>query len=763
MFIGVQKMDNRQNLRNSILDSKKLEVRKIVIVLSVLLGISIVVLYGNHVNVREMENQLQHNLEDVARQNAVILDEKISTEYDLLNSLAKELEGVTQDTIEEKLEQFEIYMQDFHLKRFAFCFPDGSTYSTDGKVTNLSYREFYQAGMDGKCYITGVMNDALRMERSQVNVMTIPMFDEAGNVSGVFGLTYDTEEFNESLQIESFDGQGYSCIINEQGEIMAAMGNDALELSYNIFEDVLATDAQNEQTIENLQQQMAQKKEGSGTIYLSGKNYYCCIPVDLMDGSVTWYILTIIPSGVLNQRVTPIQMNQYMTSLGVMLLVAIGAVLIIMFIKEQHTQMVCFAYEDSLTGGANFAKFCLDMEGRNRRQGYLIALDITNFNNITIAAGEAASAAMIKETWKIISNSLQKEELAGHVRDDMFLLFLAASDETELIERMEQISEQISAKVRDFQVYGIQAGYGIYPMAGTETIEKAYSKAKIAREYAMYSPELHYAFYSETNRVKRQYEKQLEERFPAAIAGEEFEVWYQPKYSASDCSIVGSEALVRWREEGGEMISPGKFIPLFERNGMIMKLDEYMFRMVCRQQKKRLDEGQVVYPVSVNISRASLYCIDIHKRYSEIIRESGIDAKYIQLEVTESIMEDKTEIRELLNKFREMGIKILMDDFGTGYSSLATLSTQCFDTLKLDKTLIDHIGSKDGETLLYHIIRMGQEMGLHITAEGVEKQEQHKFLQNLKCDDIQGFYFSKPMPKDEYENMLNNLKLSLEI
>lgn len=755
-------MDSRQSALKKTLDSKNLDMKKILIVLFVLLGITVIVFYSNHANTKEMEKQLQQNLADVARQNAVILDEKISTEYDLLNSLSKELKGVTPDTIEEKLNYFTVFMDEFHLKRFAFCFPDGETYSTDGNVTNLSYREFYQAGMDGNAYITGILNDALRVEHTKVNVMTIPVYDDEGNVSGVFGLTYDAEKFNESLQIESFDGQGYSCIINENGEIMAATGNDAFVLSQNIFADLLEKDEQNGQTVEDLQAQMSQKKEGSGTIYLSGKNYYYCIPVDLMDGSVTWYILTLIPSEVLNQRVTPIQVNQYKTNFVVVCLVVVGAVLIIMFIKGQHTQMIRFAYVDSLTGGSNFAKFCLDMESRSSRQGYLIALDIANFNNITIAAGEAASDVMIKETWKIISQSLHKEELAGHVRDDMFLLFLTASDEESLIRRMEQIAEQISAKVRTFQVYGLQAGYGIYPMMGTETIENAYSKAKIAREYAATSPELHYAFYNEANRVQIQYEKQLEERFPSAIQNEEFEVWYQPKYSAEDCTVVGSEALVRWRETSGEMISPGKFIPLFEKNGMIMQLDEYMFRMVCRQQKKRLDEGMLMYPVSVNISRASLYCIDIHKRYSEIIQECGLDAKYIQLEITESIMEEKADIYDLLSKFRQMGIKILMDDFGTGYSSLATLSAQYFDTLKLDKTLIDHIGSKDGETLLSHIIRMGQEMGLHITAEGVEKQEQHKFLQSLKCDDIQGFYFSKPIPKDAYEDMLNQLNSSKE-
>ena len=760
--IEVREMDSRQNILKGILNNKKLKMKKTIIALSALLGIAIVVLYGNHVNTGEMEKQLQQNLADVARQNAVILDTKISAKYELLNSLAKELCGVTPDTIDAKLDYFKIFIEDYNLKRFAFCFPDGTTYSTDGESTDLSYRKFYQAGLEGKCYITGILEDALRAEHSQVNVMTIPLFDETGNVSGVFGLAYDTDAFNESLQIDSFDGQGYSCIVNESGEIMAAMGNDELVLSHDIFEDILNTDVQNEQAVENLQEQMEQKKEGGGTLYLSGKNYYYCVPVDLMDGTVTWYILTIVPADMLNQRTTPIQMNQYRTSIGVMILVVIGAVLMIMYIKEQHGQMIRFAYEDPLTGGINYAKFCMDMEGRNKRQGYLIALDITNFNNITIASGEEASAAMIKETWRIISSSLQKDELAGHVRDDMFLLFVSASDEEKLIQRIEWISEQISEKARDFQVYGIHAGYGIYPMSGTESINEAYSKAKLAREYVIAGTEQQYAFYDDTDRVKRQYEKQLEERFPSALEREEFEVWYQPKYSASDCTIVGSEALVRWRKENGEMISPGEFIPLFERDGKIMKLDEYMFRTVCWQQKKRLDEGKVVYPVSVNVSRASLYCIDIHKRYSEIMRECGIDPQYIQIEVTETIMEEKTDISELLNKFRQMGIKVLMDDFGTGYSSLATLSTQCFDTLKLDKTLIDHIGDKDGETLLYHIIRMGQEMGLHITAEGVEKQEQHKFLQNLKCDDIQGFYFSRPIPKDEYEDMLNQFDASVE-
>ncbi len=751
-------MNKRYKILKKLFGGKYIELKKTMVVLVLLLGITFVVLNNGNANVKEMEKQLENNLADVARQNALILDSRIQGEYELLLSLSKELKGITEDEISDKLSEFEIFREDFDFKRFAFCFTDGTTYSTDGQITDLSFRNFFMAGLEGKCYITGVLVDALREEHDKVNVMTVPIKDDSGNITGVFGVAYDTELFNESLQIDSFKGQGYSCIINETGEIVAVIGDNNLEVSNNLIDSVLKADERNVEFVESLKEIMEDTEDGGGgTFYLDGKNYYYCVPVNLMGGCVAWHILTIIPSDVLSERVSPIQMNQYKTVFWVCVLVGIGAFSVILLLKTQHKQMIQLAYTDSLTGGPAFAKFCTDMEKRHNYKGYMVALDINNFNNIMIAAGKAVSDTMIKETWNIISEALYKDEFAGHVRDDIFVMFLSAPDKETLIKRIEQISSRISMKAKeDVRVYGIQACYGIYVMTEKESIDSAYSKAKLAKGYAALNPECNYAFYSEVDRVKTQRDNELEERFEEAIAGKEFEVWYQPKYSADNQIIVGSEALVRWRNADGSMVSPGEFIPLFERNGMIMKLDEYMFREVCRQQRKWLNEGKKIYPVSVNISRASLYYIDLEQRYSDIMSESDIKPEYIQIEVTETIMEERQEIYDLLNKFRKMGIKILMDDFGKGASSLATLNTQCFDTLKIDKTLIDYIGNKDGETLLYHVIKMGQQMGLKITAEGVETEMQVKFLQNLNCDDIQGFYFSRPLPRTEYEKMLTN-------
>ncbi len=506
-------MDKRKNQ----IDEKNLAVKKLLIVFSVLVCIVVVVLHSGFVNSEEIEKQMVQNLEDVARQNAAILETKIQAQYKLLLSLSRELEGITEENIEGKLEEFQIYMEEFHLKRFAICLPGGMAYSTDGEPANLSYREFYQRGMEGKCTITGVLSDALLAEHDLINIMTIPVFDAKGEVSGVFGLTYDTKIFNESLQIESFEGKGYSCIINEQGEIMSAIGSDGLELSHNIIEDGLKQDVRNEQVVEKLQDMIRQKEEGSGTMYLSKPCHYYLVPVDLMDGSVTWYILTIVPSEVLDERTDPIQHNQFISAFTVMVLVAVGAWIIIIYMREQHRQVMSFAYEDPLTGGENYTKFRLEMERKSNADGSLIVMDIANFNNIAVVAGEAASDIMVKETWLIISDMLRREELAAHIRDDMFLLFLTEWEKEKILPRMQQISEKICKKAREFEVYGIQARYGIYRMTKEETLEHAYSKVMLAREYAVVKLGANYAFYSEVNRVKMQYEKQLEDGFPQAI------------------------------------------------------------------------------------------------------------------------------------------------------------------------------------------------------------------------------------------------------
>ena len=734
--------------------AKRINIKKLLTILAALFAIVVTVVAGSYVVVGELRKQLRQNLEDVANQNAVALYNKIHSNHLLLEGLSENMHGVTTETVEETLQSFTVFIDDYELKRFTFCFPDGTCYSTDGGVADLSFREFFKRGMEGKGTISGVLSDALEESHGLVNVMTIPIFDDNGNVEGVFGLTYNTQTFNDALQIDCLNGQGYSCAINEDGQIMVAMGSNILQLSKNIFSDVLGIDQRNQETISRLQKQMSENASGGGQLYRSEGAYYYSTPVELMEGDVTWYMLTIVPADVFENRADPIQTSLYVMIAMVALFIIIGAALLIILSREQQMMMLRFAYEDHITKGDNYAKFCINMEKRKKRLGYLVAMDITNFSNINIAAGKNAGDALICDIWQMLVSGLQEDEFAAHVRDDIYIMFLLASDDDSLLERLKHISDRINRRAKQIQVKGIHARYGIYHMNESDELQDSYGKARMAREHAKIHKEQRYAFYDEIDHERIQQDEQLEERFEESLKAGDFEVWYQPKYSAASGEIVGSEALVRWRDKDGSMISPGRFIPLFEQNGMIAKLDEYMFRAVTRQQAKWKDEGRKIYPVSINLSRASLYYADIFERYQSILKESGIEPEYIQLEVTESAMEGKKDIRVLLEQFRNMGIQILMDDFGTGYSSLATLNMRCFDTIKLDKSLIDHIGDKNGEILLCYIIDMGHQLELHITAEGVENPKQLEFLKQNKCDDIQGFLFARPMPSDQFEKLL---------
>ena len=187
---------------------------------------------------------------------------------------------------------------------------------------------------------------------------------------------------------------------------------------------------------------------------------------------------------------------------------------------------------------------------------------------------------------------------------------------------------------------------------------------------------------------------------------------------------------------------------------MIITLDEYVFRAVCKQQKEWEAAGHTLFPVSINISRASLYYENIVQRYMEITKEYDIDIKYVPLEVTESATIDNAQVLEIMKLFHDAGFPLYLDDFGAGYSSLATLNLMIFDTLKLDKSLVDFIGNDNGEKLLSYTIQLAKSLGMKITAEGVELEEQVAFLQNLNCDEIQGYFFSKPLPLADFEKLL---------
>jgi EAL domain-containing protein (putative c-di-GMP-specific phosphodiesterase class I)/GGDEF domain-containing protein len=705
----------------------------------------------------ELERQLETNLIDVANQNALAISNQLNDNYMLLDSLFAEIKEIPGD-MSENVMLLKGFVKANNLKRVGFCDTDGTTYTTDNVVANLSYREFFQRGMQGKSTITGVLTDALRPDADEkVIIFSSPMYDDTTNeLLGVFGLIYDAEVINASLQVECFEGQGCSFATNEAGDISIAMSYDSIQLSQNLYTDILSRNPGNTEVINTIRRNISSNTPNLGKLFIdSVEYYYYRTPILIADGEIVWNVFTLVPTGYLLQRLKPVRNTMYlMIFLSIFLVVAAMISYLIIF-SSQRRLVQRLAYRDSVTGGANYAYFKRQLLTKSRnRCGYIVSMDIQHFSNITITAGSAAADDMIKKTWELIKQSIKDNEYAARVRDDYFVMLLNMSSDADVSRRLEQLSDEVHDLAIAYDAPGVRACFGIYPMEDITALDDSYNKAKIGREFAKERHDKCYAFYSELDHEELLKNQQLEERFDFAISNHNFEIWYQPKYSASTKEIVGSEALVRWRETDGKLIPPGRFIPLFERDGYISRLDEYVFREVCHNQKYWLDKGFKVCPVSVNISRATIYGANVVDKYLGILDSFELPHEYIQLEVLESAISGNADIAKILERFRLSGVHILMDDFGTGYSSLATLNMHCFDTLKLDKSLIDCIGGKDGETLLHYVIKMGRHLGLHITAEGVEYESQLSYLQEQKCDDIQGYLFSKPLHVMDYERLI---------
>lgn len=414
-----------------------------------------------------------------------------------------------------------------------------------------------------------------------------------------------------------------------------------------------------------------------------------------------------------------------------------------------------YAYYDPITKGYNYIKFKANLK-KKHISGSIISLDIHSFKIINSVCGIIKGDQVIEAIWQILTNALEfnSGDLAGHINADHFIIFIPTEDEEIIIRKLKNITLALNIVSAELEVPQLIPYFGISKWNPNKRIELAYSESVVAKNKAKILQNINYAFFDEADTERLIKEKEIVDGFETALLKKEFKIWYQPKYNPSDGELVGAEALVRWHKEDGTIIPPGDFIPVFERNGMIRTFDEYIFTNVCRQQKTWKEQNKVLVPVSINLSRISLYYKDIVNEYKKISEDIGIEKDLLPIEITETAAVTNNEIKDIAEAFYDAGFRLHMDDFGSGYSSLATLNILHFDTLKLDKSLIDYIGNYGGDRLLEHTILLAKDLGMHVTAEGVENTNQVTFLKNIGCDSIQGYFYSKPLPLDKFEPLL---------
>ena len=293
-------------------------------------------------------------------------------------------------------------------------------------------------------------------------------------------------------------------------------------------------------------------------------------------------------------------------------------------------------------------------------------------------------------------------------------------------------------------------------------IERRFDRAKMAADTVRNSFTRTVGIYDDTMHERELYIEQLIEDFPAAIAQKQFQVYFQPKYDVRPKSpvLTSAEALVRWIHPKFGMVSPGTFIPLFEDNGLIQELDNYVWRETAAHLRYWKDHLGFSVPASVNVSRIDMYDPELIHKMQNILDENGLTTDDIYLEITESAYTENSEqIIDVVEKLRRIGFRIEMDDFGTGYSSLNMISSLPIDALKLDMNFVHSAFRENGDTrMLKVVIDIADHLSVPVIAEGVETEEQLNVLRDLGCAIVQGYFFSKPVPAAEFEPMLSERK-----
>ncbi|OOB80060.1 MAG: hypothetical protein BEN19_06930 [Epulopiscium sp. Nuni2H_MBin003] len=299
--------------------------------------------------------------------------------------------------------------------------------------------------------------------------------------------------------------------------------------------------------------------------------------------------------------------------------------------------------------------------------------------------------------------------------------------------------------------------YGRYRIESDEKdVNSIISKVAMAHKYAKNHPDYKIFNYGIKLKEEMLEETKLTNKMEDALYNEEFKVFLQPKYSIADNTIVGAEALVRWIEKDGKMIFPDKFIPLFERNGFITRIDKYMLERVCMIIQEWITQGIPPICISVNFSRIHTNNPDFVEEIRDIISKYDIPTEYIEIELTESTILDKeNDMISIFEQFKNNNIMVAMDDFGSGYSSLGFLKNFALDVIKLDKSFLSYETDKEkGRVVIRNIVKMIQELGIKIVAEGVETKEQVDFLRGIGCDMAQGYFFARPLPTVQFNELL---------
>ncbi|WP_373069420.1 EAL domain-containing protein [Sulfurimonas sp.] len=429
-------------------------------------------------------------------------------------------------------------------------------------------------------------------------------------------------------------------------------------------------------------------------------------------------------------------------------------------LEEQKNELDYQAHYDSLTLLPNRVLFAdrlkrsIKTAQRYKNHVALLFIDLDHFKEINDSLGHDAGDYILQETAKRLQSDIRKSDTVSRLGGDEFTMILEGIHNiNEIVDLVQKILHKLQQpyKYKDNKLYSAASiGISVYPENG-DTAQELLKNADAAMYKAKENGRNTYSFYTQSMTQKAYERVVIETKLREAIKNKEFRVYYQPQINLTSKSVVGFEALVRWFDPDGSIISPNKFIPIAEQTGLIIDIGKIILESVFLQAVQWQKDGRNFDKIAINISTKQLKDHEFLSNVKDLLDKTNCDPSLIEFEITESFfIEDINEAVNILNDIKNMNISISLDDFGTGFSSLSYLKQLPISKLKIDKSFIDDIFTDDDDkTITQSIINLAKNMNLKVIAEGVETKEQEKFLEENGCELVQGFLYSKPLHVDK--------------
>lgn len=635
---------------------------------------------------------------------------------------------------------------------------DGSMH----RDVDLSGEEFFQEALQGKAVISSLREDPFGRGVIAYSVMPVR---RDGRIAGVLVAVNAADVFLNILATSLFDGKGVSTLINAQGAYVLRRGPGGTAVLEGKDGDIFRLGRlEKSESAEMLADLHAGRR---GVFFYDAGGVKRLAAYEPL-GVNNWFLFCSVPVSAL-----ALSANTLLFSVCAI----IGLAVLLFFflfwrvhsISDKHgRELERLAFVDPLTGGRNFNRLKLDAANllqRNPDQLFAVwYADIKNFKFYNEMFGYNMGDKELVRIAGLFEEGDGDLSLSCRISADKFAGIRPMRSREAFILEFHRLAERIeNDAARPSRSFPLVLHMGVYssdmaPRGDISFVEMS-NRANIALRVARESRASHCVFYSEEMRGAALRLLDIEARMETALADGEFEIWFQPKVDIQRGNrINGAEALVRWRN-GGRLVPPGEFIPLFEQNGFIIRLDRHMFALACAWLQKHLQAGLPPLNIAVNVSRLSLMQDDFLQYYTNIKERYGIPDGLLELECTESLALFDESFRGMILALQKHGFRCSLDDFGAGFSSLNVLKELPIDVLKLDILFLRKSRDQKRERIVIsNIIAMARELGIKTVSEGVEEPEQVDFLRSKGCDLVQGYVFAKPMPAAEFSAMLEKLR-----